>query len=113
MSGGVVAAIPNPIEWVGDQLGNAASKGAEKIFDGVSSGVLATAPDNLARFLQIGEPGSILKLGLFGFVMVPAFILAAILVWIELVVRSSLIYLLVAFSPVILAVRVWPMLRGA
>ena len=220
MSGGVVAALPNPIEWAGEQLGNAASKGAEKVFeffmtrfaealanaankvmtevmnyldksssvtleegwfasprtkeilqtvavfasalillflliavvqglvagdaglmvrtaavevpasifamtalttvtgllllivDGVSAGVLATAPDNLARFFQFGEPGSILKLGLFGFIMVPAFILGAILVWIELVVRSSLIYLLLAFSPVILAVRVWPQLRG-
>lgn len=81
--------------------------------DGVSSAVLATAPDNLGRFLSFGEPEAILKLGLFGFIMVPAFILGAIFVWVELVVRSSLIYLLVAFSPVILAARVWPMLRGA
>lgn len=81
--------------------------------DGASSAVLATAPDNLARFLSFGDAAGILKLGLLGFIMVPAFILGAILVWIELVVRSSLIYLLVAFSPVILAARVWPMLRGA
>ncbi len=81
--------------------------------DGVSSMVLAGAPENIARFLAIGEAESIVKLGLFGFILVPAFILAAVLVWIELVVRSSLIYLLLAFSPLVLAARVWPMLSGA
>ncbi|MBW3612125.1 MAG: hypothetical protein KY438_11480 [Actinobacteria bacterium] len=81
--------------------------------DGVSSMVLAGAPQDIATFFAIGEPESIVKLGLFGFILVPAFILAAVLVWIELVVRSSLIYLLLAFSPLVLAVRVWPVLSGA
>ncbi len=81
--------------------------------DGVSSMVLAGAPENIARFFAIGEAESIVKLGLFGFILVPAFILAAVLVWIELVVRSSLIYLLLAFSPLVLAARVWPALSGA
>ncbi len=83
------------------------------ITDGVSSMVLAGAPENIATFFAIGEPESIVKLGLFGFILVPAFILAAVLVWIELVVRSSLIYLLLAFSPLVLAARVWPTLSGA
>ena len=30
---GVLAALPNPVEWVGEQLGNAASAGAEKVFE--------------------------------------------------------------------------------
>jgi len=41
------------------------------------------------------------------------FLLGAILVWIELVVRSSLIYLLMAAAPLTLAARVWPAARGA
>ncbi len=81
--------------------------------DGVSSWVLAGAPENIAAAFQFGEPESILSFGLFGFILIPAFILAAILVWIELAVRSALIYLLLAFSPLVLAVRVWPALSGA
>ena len=41
------------------------------------------------------------------------FLAGAILVWIEWVVRNSLIYLLVAFAPLTLAARVWPAARGA
>lgn len=83
------------------------------ITDGASAMVLAGAPENIATFLQFGEPEMIINLGLFGFILVPAFILAAVLVWIELVVRSSLIYLLLAFSPIVLSARVWPALSGA
>jgi uncharacterized integral membrane protein len=81
--------------------------------DGVSSWVLAGAPENIAGFFAFGEPQSILSLGLFGFILIPGFILAAIVVWIELAVRSALLYLLLAFSPLVLAVRVWPALSGA
>lgn len=81
--------------------------------DGASSMVLSTVPESLDRFLDFGNPGSIRTLGLFGVVLVPAFILSAVAVWMELVVRSSLIYLLIAFSPVVLAARVWPALAGA
>lgn len=83
------------------------------VTDGFSSLVLAGAPESIGRFFQFGQPDAILSLGLFGFILVPAFILGAILVWIELVVRSSLIYLLLAFSPLVLAARVWPALAGA
>ena len=83
------------------------------VIDGFSSLVLAGAPESIGRFFQFGQPDAILSLGLFGFILVPAFILGAILVWIELVVRSSLIYLLLAFSPLVLAARVWPVLAGA
>lgn len=83
------------------------------VTDGISSLVLAGAPESIGRFFQFGQPDAILSLGLFGFILIPAFILGAILVWIELVVRSSLIYLLLAFSPLVLAARVWPVLAGA
>jgi hypothetical protein len=39
-------------------------------------------------------------------------IVAALFVWIELVVRSALIYLLVALSPLVFAAMVWPAARG-
>ena len=83
------------------------------ITDGISSLVLAGAPGDMARFFQFGDPDAILRLGLFGFILIPLFLLGAMLVWIELVVRSSLIYLLLAFAPLVLAARVWPVLSGA
>jgi len=39
-------------------------------------------------------------------------LLGALAVWVELVVRSGLIFLLVALSPLTLAVRVWPAAAG-
>lgn len=56
---------------------------------------------------QLGGPGA-LKAALLGL-----FLLAAFLLWVELVIRSSLIYLLVAFAPLLLAARVWPAARAA
>lgn len=83
------------------------------ITDWLSAVVLIGAPESLDRFLQFGDAGMIVTLGLFGFILVPAFLLAALAVWVELVVRSSLIYLLLAISPIVLAARVWPALGGA
>jgi hypothetical protein len=54
-----------------------------------------------------GGDGSlvIVVLGLF-------VILAALFVWVELVIRAGLIYLLVAMSPLVFAAVVWPSARG-
>ena len=83
------------------------------ITDSLSGAVLATAPESLARFYEGFTKGpQIMALGFVGFLGVLVFIVAAILVWIELLVRASLIYLLVAMSPLALAARVWPQLRG-
>jgi hypothetical protein len=45
--------------------------------------------------------------GLLGALMM----LACLVVWVELLLRSSLIYLLVALSPLMFALRVWPVTR--
>lgn len=39
-------------------------------------------------------------------------ILAALFVWVELVIRAALIYLLIAMSPLVFAAMVWPSTRG-
>ena len=84
------------------------------ITDAASAMVLATAPESLARYFEgFGTAANVLSSGLLGAVMLGAFILAGLLVWVELVVRSALIYLLLAFAPLVLAARVWPALRGA
>lgn len=84
------------------------------ITDALSGAVLATAPESLARFYEGFTKGpQIMALGFVGFLGILLFIVAAILVWIELLVRASLIYLLLAMAPLALAARVWPQLRGA
>ena len=107
------AAVEVPLSVLGMAVLTSVTAVLLAVTDAVSSMVLATAPESLSRFFQFGEPDAILRLGLFGIILIPAFILGAILVWVELVVRSSLIYLLLAFSPVVLAARVWPALAGA
>ena len=84
------------------------------LVDGASAMVLAGVPESLGHFFEgFGAVETIQTGGFAAIVMVAVFLLGAILVWIELVVRSSLIYLLMAAAPLTLAARVWPAARGA
>ena len=83
------------------------------VTDSASSMVLATVPDSLERFSHFTTAADFMTQGVLGLAMAVVFIVGAVLVWIELVVRSALLYLLLAFAPLVLAARVWPVLRGA
>ncbi len=84
------------------------------LVDGASAMVLSGVPEALGHFFAgFGDDATIATNGFAGILMVAVFLLGAILVWIELVVRSSLIYLLMAAAPLTLAARVWPAARGA
>ena len=84
------------------------------LVDGASAMVLSGVPEALGHFFDgFGSTATIATNGFAGILMVAVFLLGAILVWIELVVRSSLIYLLMAAAPLTLAARVWPAARGA
>lgn len=84
------------------------------LVDGASSMVLSGVPEALGHFFEgFGAEQTIQTGGFAAIVMVGVFILGALLVWIELVVRSSLIYLLMAAAPLTLAARVWPAARGS
>ena len=81
--------------------------------DAGSSMVLGDAPDSLGRFFSgFGESANVLTSGVLGVILFVLFLVGALLVWVELVVRSSLIYLLVACAPLFLAARVWPATRN-
>lgn len=70
------------------------------ITDAASAMVLATAPESLARYFEgFATAAHVMSGGLLGGLMALVFILAGLLVWVELVVRSALIYLLLAFAP--------------
>jgi hypothetical protein len=82
--------------------------------DAASSMVLGDAPDSLGRFFAgFGVSGNVVTGGILGIILFVVFLVGALLVWVELIVRSSLIYLLIACAPLALAARVWPATRSA
>jgi hypothetical protein len=80
--------------------------------DALSTAVLDQSHGQALRFLSgFGA----LAVGTQGFAVVVVgvlAILAALLLWVELMVRSALVYLLVAVSPLAFAAMVWPAARG-
>lgn len=85
-----------------------------KVTDGASAFVVADAPGDLAAFTQTisqaaTATGNGAAAGLLGLV----YLVGALLCLMALVVRSALIYLLIAIAPVLLAARVWPAAAGA
>jgi hypothetical protein len=85
-----------------------------KLTDAASASVFAGTPGDLEAFLhRLAGPGAVAGYGLLGGVILAVFLLAGLFVWVELLVRSALLYLLVAFAPLALAARVWPVTRGA
>ncbi len=84
------------------------------VTDEASNLVLDRTPEDLGRFFAgFGNAANFATHGLAGAVLLVLFLIGALLVWIELVVRASLIYWLVAVGPLIAAARVWPAARGA
>ncbi|MEW6470929.1 MAG: hypothetical protein AB1679_01545 [Actinomycetota bacterium] len=84
-----------------------------RLTDAASAAVLEGAPANVGAFLaRLSSAGAVTGNGLLGAVVLVVFVLGGLLVWIELLVRSALLYLLLAFAPLTLAVRVWPVARG-
>src|SRR5207237_6542138 len=84
------------------------------ITDAASTAVLSDATDALSHFVDgFGSAAAVSSGGLLAILLFLVFLVGALLVWIELVVRSSLIYLLIAGAPLTLAARIWPAARGA
>lgn len=107
------ALVEVPVSVAGTVVLVAVTQVLLSITDGASAMVLQGAPADLGRFLGgFGLVGSVVTNGLLGAVLVVVFLIGALLVWVELLVRASLIYLLVAFAPLTLAARVWPAARG-
>lgn len=82
------------------------------LIDALSTAVLDSSHGDALRFLSrfaafgAGTQGfAVVVVGLLA-------IVAALLLWIELMVRSALVYLLVAVSPIAFAAMVWPAARG-
>lgn len=81
--------------------------------DAMSTTVLGGSDGHAVRFLEGFGINADLVTGGFSTVVIGLVaVVAAVMVWIELMVRSSLVYLLVALSPLAFAASVWPAAKG-
>ena len=81
--------------------------------DALSTAVLGGADGTAIKFLEGFGVGSHLLTGGFSTVLIGLIaVVGTVMVWIELMVRSSLMYLLVALSPLAFAASVWPAAKG-
>lgn len=82
--------------------------------DSLSAGVLDHAGSQSMTFMQdLTLTSALTGTGGFPtFLVALAAVLAAFLLWIELIVRSALVYFLVALTPLAFAATLWPAARG-
>jgi hypothetical protein len=85
-----------------------------QLSDALSHAVLRGGGDNAKEVLRvISTAGSFSGQSSFVVALLGLLcIVAALFVWIELVIRAALVYLLIAFSPLVFAAMVWPAARG-
>lgn len=108
------AAVEAPLSVLGTVCLVAVTTVLLGVTDGASSLVLGGATGDLGRFSAgFGTKAALLTNGLVAIVLAIVFLVGALLVWVELAVRASLIYFLVLVGPVALSARVWPSARGA
>lgn len=81
--------------------------------DAMSNAVLAGTNDQALHFLSgFGVAVTSATTGLAAVVLGSLAVIAGLLLWIELIVRSSLVYILVAVSPLGFAATLWPSAKG-
>ena len=81
--------------------------------DALSTTVLDGAGGDAVKFLEGFGISAHLVTGGFSTVVIGLVaVIATVLIWIELMVRASLMYLLVAMSPLAFAASVWPAAQG-
>ena len=84
-----------------------------ELTDVLSDAVLANSDDQALRFLSgFGVAATGATQGFAAVVIGLVVVVAALLLWIELMIRASLVYLLVAISPLGFAAMLWPSARG-
>ena len=82
--------------------------------DAMSTAVLGGSDGDALKFLgTFGVQAHAATGGFNTVVMGIVALVAAFMIWIELMVRASLLYLLVAMSPLVFAASVWPAAKGA
>jgi len=84
-----------------------------ELTDAMSNAVLVNTNDQALHFLSgFGVTVTSATTGFAAVILGSVAVLAGLLLWIELIVRASLVYILVAVSPLGFAAMLWPSARG-
>lgn len=84
-----------------------------ELTDAMSNAVLANTNDQALHFLSgFGVAVTTATTGFAAVILGSVAVLAGLLLWIELIIRASLVYILVAISPLGFAATLWPSARG-
>ena len=83
-----------------------------ELTDVLSDAVLASSDQQAMHFLSGFGVASSFPTGFATVLLGLVAVLAALLLWVELIVRASLIYLLIAVSPLGFAATLWPAAKG-
>jgi hypothetical protein len=107
----VVGGLPAAI--AGMVLGSVVADKLLELTDAMSDAVMVNTDDRALHFLSGFSAATTATSSNFAVVVVGLVaVMAAFLLWIELIVRSVLVYLLVAISPLAFAATLWPSARG-
>jgi hypothetical protein len=107
-------AVGLPASVVGMMAATAVTAKVVALVDALSAVILDPAGADATRFLQqVTVPAAAATGGFAALVVGVVGVLAALAVWVELLVRAALIYLLVALTPLAFAAILWPPARGA
>lgn len=106
-------AVGIPASVVGMVAATAVTAKVIALVDALSAAILDPAGADATRFLQQVTVPAALATGGFAATTVGVIgVIAALAVWVELLVRAALIYLLVALTPLAFAAVLWPPVRG-
>lgn len=106
-------AVGLPIAVVGMVLATSVAARLLDVTDALSNAVLdATDEQALDFFSDLATAADALGNSFAVVLVALVAVIAALILWIELIVRSALIYLLVAISPIGFAAILWPAARG-
>ncbi|MCP3858307.1 MAG: hypothetical protein GY704_01510 [Phycisphaeraceae bacterium] len=105
--------IDVPVAFLGTALTVIVASALLEIVDVASIGLLGANGEQLAAFSEsLADAERLTGAGLLGILFGLLFIVGAVLVWIQLLVRAALIYIVIAFAPILWVTRAYPGTRS-
>lgn len=105
--------IDVPVAFLGTAVTVVVASALLTIVDAASVSLLGADGEQLSAFSEaLADTERLNGAGLLGILFGLLFILGAVLVWIQLLVRAALIYIVIAFAPILWVTRAYPGTRN-
>lgn len=105
--------IDVPVAFLGTALTVIVASALLEVVDVASVGLLGADGEQLAAFSEsLADAERLNGAGLLGILFGLLFIIGAVLVWVQLLVRAALIYIVIAFAPILWVTRAYPGTRS-